>query len=931
MPFTVAPDARSAHHPYRLRRIGGMLLLTLAMGLVGPIHAAKPEVGPDGQPNATTMPAADANAAPLVRRLLRDSLTSEREKQRLRVFHGQWASLKDLPVKLEARLALQRYELEAPIWQRPEVPARLKARAALRRGEPRRTLKLLGDGDEPRDRLLRARAHQQLGQRGKAVEALTPLRQRLLEHEIDTAPGLTAGAQGLALLARLEGRPAADYHLVMRLLAKAHQQLDPLYWPAHLAEAELLLAKDNRQEAIKAIQAALELNPKCGKAWFLLGKDAAARFAFDRAAKAAKKLRQINANHPFAARVEARIALQQRQPDRARDALKPALERYPTSRPLIALKAAIEGLAYDRAALQRAFDRFDELAPGSPLAHVTAGTFLSMARQYDLAERVLREAVERDGNWPRPRVELGLLLMQMGELEAARDTLARATELDPFQLRANNQLELVKSLLGYETIETEHFIIRYQSGIDRVLARDMPKRLEAIYDDLTAALNHEPKKKTQIDLMPSESHFAVRITGMPDIWTIAASTGPVIALTPPKAGRKQRGVFNWANVIRHEFVHTVTLDRTANRLPHWFTEGVAVSMETTGRSYSDCQLLASALRAGELFDLDEINWGFIRPESPRDRPLAYAQAAWMIEYLTDTHGKSTVREMMRLYNDGVGNVAVVERVTGAESDVFFTRFQRWARRQVKRWGFAPPKQHEGAMLIADRSITNTKDLVESWMAQAPSPAALKKRAMGRIQNVTGDPAPDKPIDQMNVTAVLRAARRQLQQATDKANAYTRARRAVLDYALARPIDPWVDRALVRLAFHAGRVSEAIPSLERLSRSASRTGGWAYQLARIHREADRLGPALDAIERALENEPYNARYRELAATISLQNSRPQRALHHLRAMPALEPDEAIHHVRLAALYSRLGQSAKASKHARQAREINAEAPVDRFLN
>jgi tetratricopeptide (TPR) repeat protein len=906
-------------------------MAALFMGLVGPAaQAAKPEAKPEKQAQdkasteATVEQDIQARPAPLVQRLLDDPLTGDREKQRLRVFHGQWQGLGELPPRLAAQRALQRYELDSDILRHDEVPARLKARAALRRGAPKRALDLLNGATSPRDRWLRARAHQQLGQRGQAVKVLTPLRDTLLAHKIKTAPALTAGAQGLALLARLEGRPAADYHLVMRLLGKAHQQLDPLYWPAHLAEAELLLAKDNRREAMKAIKAALKLNPKCSRAWFLLGKMAAAHFNFEGAEKASTQLKKINDQHPLAARVEARMALTQRKPDRARAALAPALERWPEHRAAVALKAAVEGLAYDQPAMQRAFDRFEALAPGSALAHVTAGSFLSTARQYDIAERVLREAVSRAPNWPRPRIELGLLLMQMGKLEGARSALQRATNLDPFQVQANNQLKLAKELLAYETVETEHFIIRYKDGPDAVLARDMPEQLERMYDEVTAALKHEPKRKTQIDLMPSDRHFAVRITGMPDIWTIAAATGPVVGLTPPKSGRHQRGAFNWANVLRHEFVHTVTLDRTANRLPHWFTEGVAVSLETTGRSYSDCKLLASTLQNNDLFALDEINWGFIRPKTPRDRPLAYAQSAWIIEYLTETHGAESVLELMRLYNEGLGNIAAMKEVTGSDVDVFFSRFKQWAHQQVRVWGLHERKAQHSLRPAGDGYYQPIARLLDRWAREARlSPDALKQRAQRLMARLGTEPMQ---------AADAEAADTQPQHAALKHITVTpaQARAAVRRYALARPVDPWADRALARLALAGDNPESAIGPLQRLNKRANRTGGWAYQLAKLHRAAGRFGGALLAIEAALDREPYNARYRELAATIALQHSDPRRALHHLKAMPALEPKAAIHHIRLAALHARLNQSEKAAKHAEKARQLNPDAPVRRFL-
>ena len=253
-----------------------------------------------------------------------------------------------------------------------------------------------------------------------------------------------------------------------------------------------------------------------------------------------------------------------------------------------------------------------------------------MDRQYPPARRLLEEAVARAPNDPAPRLELGLMLMQQGDLPAARSELATATRLDPYHRGANNQLQLVEALLnGYETVETEHFLIRFRPGIDEALARDMPGPLEEMYDELTAVFDHKPTQRTQIDLMPDKSHFAVRITGMPHFITIAAATGDVIALTPPRRGADQANPFNWVNVLRHEYVHVVTLSQTRNRVPHWFTEACAVSQETTGRTWDTCRLLAHALspaprkRRAVRLRPDQLG---LRPPQAAQRPCAGVRA-----------------------------------------------------------------------------------------------------------------------------------------------------------------------------------------------------------------------------------------------------------------------------------------------------------------
>lgn len=841
-------------------------------------------------------PPAEVELSPLVRRLLDDPITTDAERRRLRLFHGQWHELQldALSPAERAQLALLRFDLASPALHPPDAPPLVAAEAALFRGEPDRAIELLDGDASAQAALLRGRALEQLGRLADAVETLRPWRDRLRNDDFTDAAELTAAAEAVTLLARLEGRPAGDYQAALDALARVRQSLDPLYWPAYLAEARLLVEKDSRQQGGEALLEALTLCPTAGEVWYELGLLAVQGFDFDRASFAVGKLRGINPTHALADLLDARAMLQQRDIDAARAIIEPALALYPEHREWLALLAAAEALAYDEAQTRATLDHLDTLSPGSPLGYFTVGTTLSAARQYAQGAEALREAIRRQPNDPAAWTELGLLLMQWGDLEQARDALAQAARLDPFNRRVGNQLRLADDLLGYETIETEHFVIRYKPGVDEALARDMPPVLEQIHRDITGVFQHVPPNKTQIDIMPDERYFGVRITGMPEIWTIAAATGDVLALTPPREGRHQRGPYNWANVIRHEFVHTVTLSQTRNRIPHWFTEACAVSQETTGRTYQTCQLLAWAVHEKKLFELDKINWGFIRPQAPYERQLAYAQADWMLEYVAQRFGHDKIVAMLNRFADGVDDVTAFREVLGVSGDEFMSGFRQWAAAEVEAWGLGRPQASERLQEVLAKGGAGADDAeLQTLLKEHPGhPDLLRLIAERALQSA--DSAPQA------------------------------AERAVLRYAAARPVDPWPHRALADLALRRGDLDAAVPSLQMLDLQDNENAAWAHELAKVHRRAGRLDLAADAIDRALLREPYNANFRTLAATIDLQRGDADGALHQLHALAILEPQRSEHHVRLAALYRRLGREDEARAEAAKARELDPDA-------
>jgi len=840
--------------------------------------------------------------SPLVDRILNDELTTDAERTRLQVFHGRWDKLDadNLPVAEQARLALLRFKLKDPTLapDRDDVPALLRGEAAIWRGEPEATLGVLKGEQSVQAAYLRGRALMELGRFAEAVEAMAPIRDKFQHESVDDAAELTAAALAIGELARLEGRPSGDYHLAIQLLGKARQDADPLYWPTRVAEAKLLRAKGNNPAAAKAVQEAVQLNPAAGEAWALLGQLSAATFDFDKARKIVTHLRSHNSEHLLADQLEAFLRLRQKDPEGAAETLDKALKRYPTQRELLALRAGEAAMRFDEAGTEQAISAYQAVAPGSPDAHAFAGHMLSFARQYDWGERVLREAIDLQPNFAEPRLELGLLLMQAGKLAEAKRELAAAVRLDTFHVRAKNSLELVEDILEYPTIETENFIIRYKPGVDEVWARDVARHIEEIYDTMTGAFEHRPANKTQLDLMPDTRHFAVRITGMPDIWTIAACTGDVIAMTPPKTGPKQYGPYNWFNVMGHEYVHTVTLAQTKNRIPHWFTEACAVSMETTGRTYEQAKLLSWAFHENELFNYDNISYGFIRPTKPYHRSLAYAQAAWMLEYITLEFGHGTVVELLEQYAQGRSDAQTLRNVTGLTSKQFMKRFRKWARQEVVAWGMDKHKTSpELKMILAGEVKGVTDSKLRELLAEHPGhPDLLKLIAKRAISDIDPDAA----------------------------------RRAVLEYALARPVDPWPHRELVKLGAADGNAFEVINSLMVLDRIDNKQSKWAAQLAKIHRDADRLFEAYDAALRALHRDPYDGTLRELAATIAMQMGDLHEARFHMEQLTLLEPDRAVHFVRLAALYARMGEHELAAEAAEKAKALDPDARVDRFL-
>lgn len=972
------------------RRVGfrAVWALVAAVGGLNVGVRAQPGVsGPDADAPASVEPAAPPALADSVERLLKAPYLSEDEQKDLRIFHGAWReSDLDSPARM-ARAALIRGDYLDPSFAFERIDPVDRAEAALKAGRPTESIQTLDKArsGSVRADMLRARAAEMLGRTDDAVAVIdralgrgkltTPedvvcgvrmLEQRIRLRGTDAnAPGAEGGA------GRLRADPQA-FHQMVETLGRVRQDVGGgrLYWPSLLAEAELLYARDNAGKAQEALGELLALNPACAEAWALLGRLSVDSFNFDATEAIARRLDALAGNPaPMlgegddltpapavanasidAAVIRARAAIRQVDGAHAVEVLDPMLARYPTNPRLLAVRAAAEATRFEFDALKQRLTEFDRLYPGSPLALYEAGRALSESRQYAEAEAMLKEAAARMPGAPEYVGELGLMYVQWGKDDLARGALERAYALDPFNLRYDNSLRLVRELGGYDRVESEHFIVRYKPGVDEVFARDilgpMEENFRTVTGDGPGGVDHLPfggRGKTIIDLMPDHRWFGVRIAGMPAIHTIAASTGPVIAMEAPRDGPNHNGDYDWKRVLRHEFTHTVNLDRTHNRIPHWFTEANAVYLELSPRDYATCRLLRDVFEAGALFDFGEINVAFVRPKKPTDRPQGYAQGHWMYEYIIDRWGNKAPLDLMDLYAQGVREEQAFNTVLGESRAQFMDDFKGWARGQLVAWGMLPPAGEPTVKELTEKLAAERSEPGKG--AGSPDPGADQIKDTGRAEEppvkitpgqsgnggegepgtpgpepgqhpVVADAAPDEPRVTPEIVDAWLAQypdhpdllEMSLDNALEKSGGKATPEIVPLieRYARARPVDPKPHRLLAQMYLVSADAADrfkAIEHLEYLDAREQKSTAYATELARLYfaraGEGD-LARARAKAERATQIAPYEAPPRELAATIAISQKDFDGAERHIVALTKLEPDREIHRRRLEAL-------------------------------
>ena len=875
------------------------------------------------------------NGAPLVpREVAPDSLVVQSlsadwlkpsELAKLKIRHGTWEEQDIADSELRAHASLIALRIGDDIFKTDAVSPSFRAKALLHSGLHREALAAIEMNTGIESDALRAQAWELAGDSDsasrfaqQAIDAYT----QVTEH---TAEEVLSAVAAMQILGRAKGMPSGNYQKMLDLLANARDSINRLDPRPRIAEAKLLLDRGKIADAVPALHESLKLNPRSAEAWYLLGKAALSRFDFEGAEVAAEKMDRLgpfgNAIHPFAALVRAESAIVQDDPDKASEILDELLVDAPAMVQAIALRAAVDAVRHDEDGTQAWLSRLDEVSPGSPLGWYEVGRRLAFDRQYELASKMLSEAIQRQPEWPNPHIELGLLEMQSGRDDAAMAALKIAQDLDPFNARVVFSLFLLEELEGFQTLESEHFVLRYKPGEDEVVANMMLEPLEKMHDDVAGRFGHEPDRKTVIELMPDHAFFSVRITGMPRIHTIAACTGPLIAIEVPREGppNKHLGLFDWLKVLRHEYAHTITLSQTRNRIPHWLTEAAAVSMEETPRKYQTARELAERWRRGKLFDLDEINWAFVRPKQPGDRSFAYAQGHWMVEYMNERFGQDALIRLLDRYFEGVREKDAIPQALGVSREEFYEGFLSWAGSQVASWGLDPSptldelsdrvrEQDDDQLLLLEQARKRRLEQIAGMLAGEIGQASSRNQTRAKADRWPALQRPPVEIQNATLEALLTEFPEHpdlielvLRRSSNLEGTLTPESRSLLErYARARPVDPFPHRVLARELLTSDQPKDAIPHLVELDLRSEKENAFALELANLLRSEGRSQEALDAAERAVRMDPYRPSNRELAAAAAIEANNLPSAMRHIEALLVLEPDEPLHVRRIEAI-------------------------------
>ena len=570
------------------------------------------------------------------------------------------------------------------------------------------------------------------------------LRLRLLGYEVLRANGQVEQAKMLfneldQLAARREwayrqpadriaiGRAAliagVDPKVVLEVFFDPVKKSAPEFRESYLASGELALAKNDFALAGRVFDQAAKKFPddpdiQVGLARAFASSDAEAT------SDALAQTLKLNPNHVGARLLLADRAIDSEQYEQAGGLIEEALGINPALPEIHALRAVIAHLKSDAKTEKQARDAALKFWPANPAVDWQIGAKLS--RKYRFAESAdrQRQALKFDPAYLPAKMQLAQDLLRLGQDDEGWKLVDEVQKADPYDVVAFNLTTLHDRIAKFQTLKSEHFLVRMDPQEASIYGQDALALLEKAHATLTKKYGLELKQQTIVEIFPEQKDFAIRTFGLPGgVGYLGVCFGRLITANSPAA--RPGSSANWQAVLWHEFCHVVTLTLTKNKMPRWLSEGLSVYEERQQRGNwgEKMQPRYRAMILGEdLTPVSQLSGAFLKPKTPAHLGFAYYESSLVVEYLVERFG---LEKMKRILADLAKGVEINEAIAAHAQPIakidaeFAERAKALAKAVGPALDWAKPKPADIASDEAiEKFVTKNPNNFEALMAQA---------------------------------------------------------------------------------------------------------------------------------------------------------------------------------------------------------------------
>ena len=663
-------------------------------------------------------------------------------------------------------------------------------------------------------------------------------------------------------------------------------KLKPEDWRFYIAWGNLFLDKYNAEEAISIFEDALRQNKNAVAAHLGLAR-AYARKDMGRALAIIEKLLDDYEKNPEVLIAAARLFSMTESLDSARETIERAIKIVPGNLHALTVAAEIALLQKDDGRFRRIEGKIMKINPAFSTVYTRAGE--TLARRYLFREAIgyFEKAVRLNPDDAAALSGLGTARSRLAMLEPARQALEKAFALDPYNLYTGNLLKLFDSYVDYDTIQTEHFLIRLHESDRDVIGPYAAELAEKAWQAIVPRYGLQMQQKVTLEIFPKHDDFAVRCFGLPGAeYFLGICFGPLITMNSPRA--RPFGTFNWMETLWHEFAHVVHLTLTNNRVPRWLAEGISVYEATRANpawAMNHQVMMIEALQKDELIPLLELDRNFTG--DPRRVTFSYYQSSLITEYVVEQYGMQALIALLQQFRQDRDTQEALKRVLNLDAEKFDNRFSRYLRSR-----FLP----ESVVLNFD-----SKDIPEQPEEQS---AYFRRR-------IAAEPADFYATLRLGIMLIDE------DQLDEGIRLLERAAQLYPDYR--EQDNPW--RALARAYARKGDDRRSALMLREVLKRDAKSDAAALKLEELARKLGEPEWQEQALLVSMQINPYRAELHRRLGDLYLQKNEPAAALREYRIELALNPtDKAGVHCRIADAALRLGRKEQARRHALKALEI-----------
>ena len=266
--------------------------------------------------------------------------------------------------------------------------------------------------------------------------------------------------------------------------------------------------------------------------------------------------------------------------------------------------------------------------------------------------------------------QLAEFLRRQGRLDLAIRATERAEAGNPLlmlsavpRLRMDQEVER-----AFAVLESKHFTLRVPPDMASPFQLLLINVIEREWTRLRRWVPTTEQHKIQVDLLPFRDFMRLYSRGM----AIGLFDGKVRLPfgDVPTIENEAIGIYG------HEILHAMLAERSLDRAPHWFHEGLAQSAQAFRPQLNP---IADYEDKNDLLAFSLIESVLSNPSDPELVTQAYEESTWAVEFIEARRGVAGVHQMIEAFAAGAGTDQALRRVMGMSTEDFDRALRSWSR------------------------------------------------------------------------------------------------------------------------------------------------------------------------------------------------------------------------------------------------------------